>query len=320
MSIKVLDSKKPIQQDLRHRGYRRTLKRIAQSWQLYVLILPAFVYAFMFMYMPMYGIQIAFKQFSSKAGIWGSKWVGMKHFIRFTNDPYFGNIVRNTVMLSLYSLIAFPVPIIFALLINEIRNTRFKKTVQMVTYAPHFISTVVLCSMVTLFLSKSDGVINKLIALLGGTPQQFMADPGAFPWIYVLSGLWQGMGWGAILYLAALAGVSPELDEAAYLDGANRFQIIWHINIPTILPTIIIKFILEFGSIMSIGFEKVYLLQNSLNLDTSQVISTYVYEMGLRSGKLDYSAAISLFNTVINIVLMLSVNLISKKVSDISVL
>lgn len=296
------------------------LQRVISSWQIYMLILPAFVYACMFMYAPMYGIQIAFKKFSTSKGIWGSAWVGLKHFQTFVKNPYFLNMIRNTLVISLYSLATFPLPVFFALLLNEVRNKLFRKTVQMVTYAPHFISTVVLCSIVTLFLNKNTGVINNIIEFLGGTRKEFMSIPSAFYSIYVWSGVWKGLGWGAILYLAALSSVSPELHEAAYIDGANRLQIIWHINIPSILPTVIIKLILSCGDLMDVGFEKVFLLQNSLNLETSQVISTYVYEMGLRNNRMDYSAAISLFNTVINIVLLLGVNTIAKKASEISVL
>ncbi len=299
---------------------KRLGKTILQSWQLYVLILPAFIYACMFMYAPMYGVQIAFKEFSSRKGIWGSPWVGLQHFIKFIEYPYFGRIMLNTIVISLYSLATFPLSVIFALMMNELTHLRFKKTVQMITYAPHFISTVVICSMVTLFLDKNNGVINHLVAALGGSRQNFLANPAAFSSIYVWSGVWQGLGWNAIIYLSALAGVSPELHEAAYIDGATRMKIIWHINLPTILPTVIIMLILRCGDVLSVGFEKVYLLQNSLNLDASQVISTYVYQTGLRNSQFSYSAAISLFNTVINIVLLLMVNTIAKKVSEISIL
>ena len=297
---------------------RRILRRMRQDWQIYLLMLPCIVYIFLFNYMPMYGVQIAFKDFRASKGIWGSPWVGLKHFARFTAYPNFGKIVLNTLTISLYSLSTFPLSIILALMINELRNVTYKKTVQMITYAPHFISTVVVCSMVTLFLSRSNGVINNVIAFLGGERIDFMTQASMFPAIYVWSGVWQGLGWGTILYLSALSGVPEEMHEAARIDGASRLRIVWSINIPYILPTVIINLILRCGNILSVGFEKVFLLQNSLNLDRSQVISTYVYQIGLISGQFSYSSAIGLFNTVVNVTLLLIVNFIARRVSDIS--
>ena len=299
----------------------RWRRRLANDWQLYLLVLPAVIYVIIFNYMPMYGVQIAFKDFSTKKGIWASQWVGLKHFIRFVNFPNFWKIIRNTLSITCYSLlVSFPIPIIFALLLNELDNVPFKKTVQMISYAPHFISTVVICSMLTLFMDRNNGIFNHIIAALGGKRNDWLSVPGYFADIYVWSGVWQGTGWGTIIYLAALAGVPEELHEAAYIDGASRFQIVTKINLPIIAPTIIIMLIMRFGSIMNIGFEKIYLLQNSLNLDTSQVIATYEYQVGVRNGQFSYSSAISLFNTVINITLLLIVNYISKRVAEISLL
>lgn len=299
-------------------AWKRNIKRVLSSWQLYVLILPGILYILVFSYFPMYGIQIAFKDFRPTKGIWGSEWVGLKHFIRFFKFPNFWQYIRNTVILSLYGIFTFPIGIIFSLLLNELPNQKFKKTVQMITYAPHFISTVVLCGMVLLFFSETNGFVNAIIEGLGFERIAFLEDVRYFRSLYIGSGVWQNLGWSTIIYLAALAGVSQELIEAARIDGANRLQIIIHINIPTIMPTIIIMFIMSFGSILSVGFEKIFLLQNALNLSVSQVLSTYTYEVGLINAQYSYSAAISLFNTVINITLLIIVNLIVSKLSDIS--
>lgn len=298
---------------------RTILKRLANDWQLYVLILPAIIYLILFDFIPMYGVQIAFKDFRTSKGIWGSPWVGLKHFERFVRYPDFWKLLWNTMRLSIYSLATFPLPVILALLINEVSNAKFKKTVQVITYAPHFISTVVLCSMVTLFFNRSNGVVNHVLEALGGTRRDFMGSSAAFPSLYVWSGVWQNIGWSSILYISALSNISTEMVEAAKIDGASRFQIMTRINIPSILPTIVVMLILRCGSILSVGFEKVYLLQNSLNLDSSQVISTYVYQVGLGSGaQFSYSSAIGLFNTLINIAILLLINRISKAASSIS--
>ena len=294
------------------------LHRIGAEWQHYLLLLPAVVYLIIFSYATMYGVQIAFRDFRASKGILGSPWVGLKHFIRFVQYPDFGKILGNTLSITLYSLTTFPLGIILALMMNEVRNIRFKKTVQMITYAPHFISTVVVCSMITLFLNKNNGIINHVIAALGGTRIDFMTQSHMFPSIVVWSGVWQSIGWSTIIYISALSGVSEEMLEAARIDGANRIQIIWHMNIPTILPTIITMLILNCGNLLSLGFEKIYLLQNSLNLDNSQIIATYVYQVGLVSAQFSYSAAIGLFNNIINIALLLLVNAISKHVAQIS--
>lgn len=304
---------------VRLRTSRGTVKRIAQSWQLYVLILPAIVYIFLFCYQPMYGVQIAFKDFRINKGILGSPWVGLKHFIRFVQYPDFWNMMRNTAVISLYSFVTFPISIIFALLLNEIANERYKKTVQMVTYMPHFISMVVICQMIEIFLGRTNGFVNNLLEVLGRERIPFLESGKYFASVYVWSDVWQEMGWGAIIYIAALASVPPELIEAARIDGANRMQIIWHVNIPTIMPTVIIMLILRCGGILAVGFEKTYLLQNALNIDASQVISTYTYKIGLLNAEYSYSSAVGLFNTVINVGFLVIVNLIAKRVSEISI-
>ena len=304
---------------VRLRTSRGTVKRIAQSWQLYVLILPAIVYIFLFCYQPMYGVQIAFKDFRINKGILGSPWVGLKHFIRFVQYPDFWSIMRNTAVISLYSFVTFPISIIFALLLNEIANERYKKTVQMGTYMPHFISMVVICQMIEIFLGRTNGFVNNLLELLGRERIPFLESGKYFASVYVWSDVWQEMGWGAIIYIAALASVPPELIEAARIDGANRMQIIWHVNIPTIMPTVIIMLILRCGGILAVGFEKTYLLQNALNIDASQVISTYTYKIGLLNAEYSYSSAVGLFNTVINVGFLVIVNLIAKRVSEISI-
>lgn len=299
-------------------GGKNLVRKLLSQWQLYVLILPAVVYLILFCYVPMYGVQIAFRDFRISKGIMGSNWVGLKHFIAFIKYPNFSKIMINTLRISLYSFATFPLSIILALMLNEVDNRKYKKVVQMITYAPYFISTVVVCSMLTLFLNRNNGLLNNIIALCGGERIAFLESPKYFATIYVWSDVWSGIGWGTIIYLSALSGVSPDLVEAARIDGASRFQIVLHVDIPTILPTIIITLIMRCGSILSVGFDKAYLLQNPLNLDASQVISTYVYELGLQSGRFSYSSAIGLFNTVINVVLLFIVNSISKKVADIS--
>jgi putative aldouronate transport system permease protein len=294
-------------------------QRVAKYWQLYLLLLPAAVYVFVFEYLPMYGVQIAFKDFRSSLGIWGSPWVGFKHFARFVKYPQFMLLVWNTLSINLYSLVVgFPVPVILALLINEIHAGKFKKVVQMVTYAPHFISTVVICGMIILFTNKNAGMLNHITSALGLGRTEFLVNPRWFKTVYVLSGIWQNAGWGTIIYLAVLAGVSPELVEAAKIDGASRFQVIRHVNIPHLIPTVVILLIMRCGSLLSLGFEKVWLLQNPLNMDSSEIISTYVYKVGLQGAQFSYSSAIGFFNTIINLIFLITVNKISSKVSETS--
>ena len=299
---------------------RYALKTFKANWTLYFLVLPAFIYLFLFNYMPMYGVQIAFRNFRPVKGITGSQWVGLKHFIKFFNFPNFWTLLGNTMTISLWSLATFPLAVILALMINEVQNAKFKRTVQMVTYMPHFISTVVVCALIRLMFARATGVVNTVITTLGGERIDFIQTPKYFIWLYVGSGVWQNIGWNAIIFLSALSAVSPEHVEAARIDGANRLQINWHVYIPTILPTIIIMLIMRCGSVLSVGYEKIFLMQNPLNLDISQVISTYVYDLGIVKGQYSYSSAIGLFNNVVNVTLLLIVNKIAKKVSSISIL
>lgn len=295
---------------------KRLFKRFKQSWQWYLLLLPAFLYVAIFQYGPMYGLQIAFKNYRPRLGIMDSEWVGLDHFIRFLQYPDFWKMIRNTLSITLYSLCTFPCAIIFALMLNELHQIRLKKSIQMITYAPHFMSEVVVCSLVMMLLDRANGPVNNLIEALGGTRSSFITNPAYFSSIYVWSDVWQNLGWGSILYISALASISPEQVEAATIDGANRFQIIRHVNIPGILPTIAITFIMRTGNLLSVGYSKIFLLQNALNLDTSQVISTYVYNIGLIGGQYSYSTAISLFNNLANILVLLLANWIIKKVTD----
>lgn len=297
---------------------QRTLRRMRRKWQLYLLILPAIVSVFIFHYIPIYGVQIAFKNFRSSKGILGSEWVGFKHFARFLAYPDFWKILWNTVRISLYALATFPCPVILALMMNELNSERYKKFMQMVTFAPHFISTVVVCSMVLLFFDRSQGLVNNVIAALGGERYDFVSSTKYFSSLYVWSGVWQNLGWNAIIYIAALSSVSPELIEAARVDGATRLQIVRYVNFPAILPTVITMLILSAGSLLNVGFEKIYLLQNPLNMEASRVISTYVYEIGLQGGQFSYSTAIGLFNNVVNIVVIILVNGISKRVTRVA--
>jgi putative aldouronate transport system permease protein len=287
----------------------RFATRAVQARQLYLLLLPALLVVFVFQYIPMYGVVIAFKNFKPFKGIIGSDWVGLYHFQRFFDSPSFWRLIGNTLGLSVYQLAAgFPIPILLALSMNILPGRRFKKTVQMVTYAPHFISTVVIVGMLGVFLSKNFGLMNHLIAALGGERVFFLGQPEYFRSLYVWSGIWQSAGWGTIIYLAALAGIDPELHEAAVVDGAVMLQRVWHIDIPGILPTIVILLILNLGQVMSVGFEKAYLMQNALNLDSSEIISTYVYKVGLLNAQYSFSAAVGLFNAAINFVLLAAVN------------
>ena len=292
---------------------RKNWRKAKINWQLYLLLTPAFLYFIIFKYVPMYGLQIAFKNFVASKGIFGSEWVGFDHFVRFFNSHYFWTLIKNTLGINLYALALFPISIIVALSLNELRDGRFKKTAQTITYAPHFISVVVFVGMIIAFLDPSTGIVNNFLQALGFEPINFMASPAWFKTIFVWSNEWQNLGWGAIIYLAALAGVDPQLHEAAKVDGASRMQRIWHINIPSIMPTIIILLILNMGNMMSIGFEKILLMQNPLNLQSSQVIQTYVYEAGLLHGQYSYSTAIGLFNSVINFIILITFNRLARK-------
>jgi putative aldouronate transport system permease protein len=295
-----------------------TCKTAWKNREYYLLLIPALVYLIIFCYAPMYGIQIAFKTYRGSLGIAGSKWVGFKHFINFVTAFNFWTLVRNTLTLSLYSLlVTFPIPILLALIINEL-SPKFKKFSQTILYAPHFLSTVVLVGMMMVMFSKSSGVINTILEALGLERYYFFGEADAFRHLYVWSSVWQNMGWNAIIYIAALAGVDSGLHEAAEIDGASRIQRILHINIPCILPTIIIMLIMAVGNIASVGYEKAFLMQNDLNISVSEIISTYVYKRGIVQSNYSFSAAVGLFNNVINVIMIVIANAISRKVSETS--
>jgi putative aldouronate transport system permease protein len=284
--------------------------------ELYLFCLPGIIITFIFHYIPLYGVQIAFRKYSVKRGFWGSEWVGLQHFVRFFNSPNAVQIITNTLILSLYSLAAsFPIPILLALFLNSMRHRRYRKVIQTVTYAPNFISIIVMCGMLILFLSPRIGIINKLLELFGVEAINFMGLPQAWRHIYVWSGVWQTMGWSSVVYFAALSGVSPEYHEAAVVDGATKLQRIRYIDFPSILPVAVMLLILSFGSLLSIGFEKAYALQNDLNRTVSEIISTYTYKVGIVDSNMSYSAAIGLFNSVVNAVLLVTVNWVSGKIS-----
>ena len=290
-----------------------------RSWQLYAFLLPTLLYFGIFHYGPLYGAQIAFRDYLGALGIWGSPWVGLKNFERFFNSAYFVNLLSNTVILSVLMLVfSFPVPVIFALMLNQLGNQRYKRIVQTVSYAPHFISTVVFVGMLFLFTSPSVGIVNILVSRLGGPRIYYMGSAAWFRPVYVLSDIWQETGWGAIIYLAALSAINPELYEAATIDGATKFQRILHIDIPAILPTVTILLVLRAGAIMSLGFEKAFLMQSSLNLEVSEIISTYVYKVGLQGAQFSFASAVGLFNSVANLVLLLIVNRVARALGETS--
>ena len=307
---------------MRKKGQTTAIKRsppILQYLQRYLLLIPVMLYYIVYQYLPMGGLVMSFQNYIPALGFFDSQWVGFDNFIRFFESYSFWRVLINTIEVSVLQLIfGFPFPVILALLLNEVRNKYFKRTVQTITYAPHFISTVVLVGMMTLVLSPSTGIVNKLIESLGGESINFMTEPGWFKPLYVISDIWQNAGWGAIIYVAALSSVDPQLHESAVIDGANRWQRIWHINLPGILPTIIIMLIMQTGRVMNIGFEKVFLMQTDPNLVASDVISTFVYRNGLIQGQLSFAAAVGMFNSVINFLLVFVVNKISNKLSDIS--
>lgn len=294
-------------------------KEIRKYMGLYLMLSIPLAWYIIFKYVPMYGMQIAFRRFNPSLGITESPWVGLTYFEQFFNSYYFKDILWNTVTLSLFTmLVGFPMPIILALLINEVKSVRFQKIVQNITYMPNFLSVVVIVSMLTLFSNRDYGLFNKIGELFGLAPVDLMSKPSWFQPLYVFSNVWQYMGFNAIIYIAALAGVDQELYEAASIDGASRMQKILHISIPCIMGTIIIMFIMRIGSLMSIGFEKVYLMQNNVTLSASEVISTFIYKNGIQKGQFSYSTAVGLFNSVINFVLLMVANFVSKKTAKTS--
>ena len=297
---------------------RRLKADIRKYWNAYIIVIPVVIYYVLFCYKPMYGILIAFKNFSPAAGIVGSDWVGLQHFKDFFDSYYFTRILKNTVVISLSTLIfEFPTPIILALLLNELKNEKFKRITQTISYLPHFISTVVTCSLIKFFVSEN-GIITQMFHFFGGRHESMLTIPNYFVPIYVLSNIWSSVGWGSIIYLAALSGIDQELYEAAKIDGAGRWKQTLHVTIPGISGTIVIMFLLRIGNIMNVGHEKILLLYNSGIYETADVISTFVYRMGLQNFQWSYSAAVGLFNSVINFIIIIVFNKLSKKITEIS--
>lgn len=308
-------------QQVRFNPRKRFLQRLKRIWPLYVLLLPALTYIIIFAYGPMYGAIIAFKDYKIAKGIWGSSWVGLKWFEKFVNYHDFWELVQNTLRISVYSIVAgMVVSIVLSLAMNCIRSTTAKRIVQTATYLPHFVSVVVMVGTLIRFLNPSLGIVSKLIQSMGGTNRDLMGIPSALPHLYVWSGIWQNGGWSTILYLAALTAVDPQLHEAAIVDGASRVKRVIHIDIPAIIPVIVISLIMNMGSILSVGTDKMLLMQNSLNRSTSEVISTYVYDQGIAAGspKYSYATAIGLMNSVLSFILIVTVNQICKKLNDTS--
>ena len=298
-------------------------QRITRHWQIYVFLFLPLLYLFIFCYYPMLGLQLAFKEFDMGRGMWGSPWVGLSQFQRFFTSPMFSRVIGNTLILSLYSIfVGFPIPVIFALLLNSVQSAKFRKTVQTITYLPYFISVVVLAGIILQVLNPRTGLYGSIYMILfNAYPSDILGNAQTFPHLYVWSGIWQTFGWNSIVYLAALSAVSAELHEAAEIDGANRFQRVIHIDFPSIFPTATIMLILRAGQILSVGYEKTLLLQNNLNLSTSEIISTYVYKVGLGATGVpnySYSTAIGLFNSVINLIMLVLVNRLSRKMSETS--
>ncbi|SDD76324.1 putative aldouronate transport system permease protein [Paenibacillus sp. UNCCL117] len=289
---------------------------LKRHWATYLMAIPVIAYYLIFHYGPMYGLQIAFKDFSTAKGIWGSAWVGFDHFNSFFNGIYFWRLLKNTILINLYELIfGFPAAIILALLLNEIRQAMFKRLVQTISYLPHFISIVVVAGMMVDFLSRT-GLINQILGQFGVEPIDFLKEEGWFRFLFVSSGIWQGIGWGSIIYLAAIATIDPTLYEAARMDGANRWKQVLHVTIPGIMPTIVILFILNMGNMLTVGSEKVLLLYNPLTYETADVISTYVYRKGILESSYSFTAAVGLFNSIVSFILIVAANSFSKRISE----
>ncbi|MCA0755894.1 ABC transporter permease subunit [Paenibacillus sp. N4] len=297
-------------------GMLHTLGRIRKNWGLYLLLLPAAVLLLLFAYIPMYGVLIAFKDYSPATGILESPWAGFNYFEKFFNSYQFDITIKNTLVISLYSIATFPIPIMLALMINQMRANRFKQVFQTVTYMPHFISTVVMVGLILILLSPGNGLLGNLFRLFGAEAPNLIGSAGMFSSLYVWTDVWQHAGWDSIIYIAALSAVDPSLYEAAKVDGASRWQRIRYIDMPMLLPTAITLLILRIGGLLGVGFEKVYLMQNNLNISSSEVIATYVYKIGLLSSQYSFSSAINLFNTVINFILLILVNQAAKKYSE----
>ena len=300
---------------------RRVL--LKKEWQLWVMILPALSYILIFCYGPMYGIQLAFRKYDFSKGLTGGDWVGLKYFIQYFESPMFGTTMKNTFVISFFTLVCgFPIPILLAIVINSLRQNKLKRVVQTAVYMPYFISTVVMVAILQILLSPTTGVISGLLKDLHLIPRSvnLLGTPGAFVPVYVLSGVWQSAGWNSIIFIAALSAVDGQLYDAARVDGASRWQQVIHVELPALVPTIVILLIMNMGRILSVGFEKVFLMQNDLNLSVSEVISTYVFNIGVQSGQFSFGSAVGLFNTIINFAFLMMANWISKKTADISLM
>lgn len=302
---------------------RKILSGLKKDWQLWAMILPALAYIIIFCYVPMYGIQLAFRKYDFSKGLTGGDWVGFKYFIQYFESPMFWTTLRNTFVISFFTLVCgFPAPILLALVVNSLRQKKLRKVVQTAVYMPYFISTVVMVAILQILLSPSTGVVSNLLKSLHIIPQSInlLGTPSAFVPVYVLSGIWQSAGWNSIIFIAALASVDGQLYDAAKVDGANRWQQVIHVELPAIVPTIVILLIMNMGRVLSVGFEKVFLMQNDLNLSVSEVISTYVFNIGVQSGQFSFGSAVGLFNTVINFAFLMIANMVSKKAADISLM
>ncbi len=296
---------------------KKFFRAVRREYGLYLIFLVPLAWYVIFMYVPMYGLQIAFKRYNARLGILGSPWVGMQYFRQFFDSYYFRDLLVNTLVLNVFQMaVGFPVPILLALIINEIRIRPLQKAVQNITYIPYFLSVVVIVSMLKLFSNTEYGLFNKIVTFFGGQPVDYFAKVGAFRPLYVFSGVWQNMGFNSVIYIAALSAIDPQLYEAASIDGASRIRKIIHVSIPQIAPTIVILFIMRIGSLMNVGFEKVLLMQNNVNMEVSDVISTFIYRNGIKKGQLSYSAAVGIFNSMINLFLLLGANRLTRRIGD----
>lgn len=315
-----MSTKKNYLQSIPEGGYiskmGKNKKQIIKDYQLYIMLIPFLLYFALFVYKPMGGLLIAFKDYSVYAGMSGSPWVGLENFRVFFDSPYVWRLIKNTLLISVYGILfGFPAPIILALMLNEVRSKKFKSFVQTFTYVPHFISAVVIAGMVTSFLAPSNGIINIIIEALGGEKQYFLSKPQYFRSIYTIMGIWHGIGYGSIVYISAIAGIDQELYEACTIDGGGRLRQLWHITLPGILPTIVTLFIIRIGNIMNVGYESIILLYQPSTYETADIISTYVYRMGMEEGDYSLSAAVGMFNSVIGFILVTLANKLSNKVT-----
>lgn len=306
-------------QDLQSAHSKPIRLKLYEARYLLLLLLPGLIFYAVFQYGPMYGILMAFKNYRGSSSIWAAEWVGLQWFEEFFNSFYFWRLLRNTLLISLYNLIfGFPIPIVFALILSETRNAHFRKIVQTVSYLPHFISVVVVVGMLHIMLSTTNGVVNNLIRASGGQSVNFMGESEWFRPLYIGSGIWQSFGWNSIIYLAALTGIDPALYEAAYMDGANRLQKVLHVSLPGIMPTMVILLIMQLGRTMSVGYEKIILMYTPATYEVADVISTYVYRRGIVNGQFSFSTAVGLFNSVVNMALLVAVNALSRRINDVS--